>query len=338
MGSYTQLREKVGRDGEALRRSFFVDLAEHVPLARGIFPAEATTAPASLIDALLWLLRTSPGGSLSPATARRLRALALDFRRFGFPASAYRDFAAAAKRALAPLAGSQADALLNATAELMRSEAEAADAAGIPAATAARVASVDPRGAVTLVRLEAGMGLGYQPGQYMPVMAAGRQGEWRNLAPALPANPFGQLEFHVTDEFTPQVGAYVTLGAARGPALDLYSREDLLIVAAGTGAAVAKAIVFALAQQQDRPRTHLLLQAPSRAAHYDYQVFSALAELHGWFSLSRAPLGADIAPELWRGRRVVVSGASTSVREIADGLRGAASLVEIAPDAPVTWD
>ncbi|SDS84506.1 hypothetical protein [Corynebacterium timonense] len=328
MGSFTELRDAVSRDRTALRRDFFAALAEQVPQARGIFSPGASEVPASLIDALLWLLRTSPEGVLRPDTTQRLRAFALDFRRFGFPAAAYEDFAAAAARTLAPLGGSAAETLLDSAAEVMRREAEAADVAGIPAATAALVTSVDPRGPVTVVRLEAGMGLGYQPGQYVPAMAAGHQGEWHNLAPALPANPFGQLEFHVTDEFSPQVGGYVTLGAARGPELDLDDDAGLLIVAEGTGAAAAKAIVFALAQRSHRPDTHLVLRGDS----YDDQVFSALAELHDWFRVSRAPLSEELA----RGRRVVVCGASTRVGEIADGLGVPA--VRIAPDAPVSWD
>lgn len=345
MGRFSALVDYLDANSEVIRRRYFEELVGSVPDARGIFPAGTDTVPPSLVDALRWLLFQSPDGALTPAVARRLRTFALDFRRFGFPASAYSDFAAAAHRALEPAGLAEvpaALAIVDATADVMQREAAAADTAGIPAATAAQVASVSERGSdgrVKVVRLEAGMELSYLPGQFVPVMDAARPGVWRNLVPALPANPFGQLEFHVTDEFAPVAGSYVTLGAARGPVVRCEPEEALLIVAAGTGAAAAKALAFGFLDSAERPDVHLRLQAGTRRDHYDYRVFSALAEAHDWFSVSRAPLGPAVPPELWWGRRVVVSGASASVRAIASDLRGAGAgeVLEIAPDAPTMW-
>ena len=87
-----------------------------------------------------------------------LKALALDLRRTGFPAEEYPN----AVQMLIDEAGADAPELSEA-AELMRETASQADFAGVPAATAAQVTSVERRGGVQVVRLEAGTPVPYAP-------------------------------------------------------------------------------------------------------------------------------------------------------------------------------
>ncbi len=339
----------------ALRQRFFDALVSEFPPARGYFPPGTSTAPRPLVDALSWLLRNTPAGPghpvLPPAVARRLHAFALDFRRFGFSPDAYGIFADVAGRALADtLAGTVDGAELSAAVRIvaaaaaeMAGEAGAADLAGIPAATAARIDSVSRRGGVAVVRLEAGLPLGYSPGQCVPVMLVGQSGRWASLAPAIPANPFGQLEFHVDGEFEPEVGEYVTIGAARGPAVHFSAGDAVLAVAAGTGAAAVKALVFGWLEQDGRPDTHVLLAEPGPEgagdAVYDAAALEAVARRHSWLRVTRGPLDPGSAPGLVAGRSAVVCGASESVRPLASTLRdaGAREIVELAPDAPSRW-
>ncbi|MEX3504389.1 hypothetical protein [Corynebacterium sp. LK2510] len=347
MGTLTSLVARLDAEGEELRARFFAELVRTLPHARGVFPAGASTIAPSLLDALRTLLVSLPdaGVPLPDAIIHRLRAAALDMRRFGFPSSAYATFAEVLNRVLdAP----EAADVIDQAAAIMAHEADAADQAGIPPATAARIAHVEERGSdgrIKLVRLEAGIGLGYRPGQYVPVLPAGRQGAWVNLAPALPANPFGQLEFHVDGELDPVVGTYVTVGAARGEVLDVHAGERVLIVALGTGAAVAKALVFDILERADgaensaRPEIDLLLHAPSRRDHYDVATFSAVAELHPWLRVHRAPLGATVPPELVDGRTVIICGPAAHAEPVAEALRGGAQspVHVISPDAPQRW-
>ena len=321
-----------------------------------MFPVSATTVPPSLVDGLSWLLLNSPYAQIPPDVNRRLRALALDLRRHGFPPESYATFAEVANDVVAASAHDRvrreeiaaATQVVRAAADIMAAEASAADLAGIPAATAARVTSVDTRGTggrFHVLRLEAGMALSYRPGQFVPVMRAGAQGEWTNLAPALPANPFGQLELHLDGGAAPEVGSWVTLGAARGPVYRPTPGGSTLIVAADTGAAVAKALVFGLAEAGPelsvRPAVHLVLLADTRRDHYDYPAFTALAEATSWLRVTRAHLGtvqqqglrAALGEELTRASEVVVSGASSSVAAL-NAPRGA---TVIAPDAPLHW-
>ncbi|WP_291313970.1 hypothetical protein [Corynebacterium sp. UBA2622] len=355
MGDFTALTGRLDAAAPLLRERFLTTLISEFPAARGFFPESSTAVPRSLVDALSWLLRNTdpdtPDGPMFPEVVRRLHAAALDLRRFGFPPEAYPTFAEVAGRVLADTVPAPADEMgratwvINAAAAEMAREAAAADLAGIPAATAARVVSVDgrgPGGRVKVVRLEASMPLGYRPGQCVPVMHVDRRGEWTTLAPALPSNPYGQLEFHVTDELPAGVGDYVTLGAARGPVVACGEGDQLVIVAAGTGTAAAKALVFGFLEQEARPRVHLVLLpggAGSVDAGYDTEVFGALAHLHPWLRVTQAESPEVLALDLVGGRRVAVCGPSKSVGTLAHSLRGsgAAEVIELASDAPADW-
>lgn len=143
----------------------------------------------------------------------------------------------------------------------MADVARDADLRGLPAATAAQVTAVvpfgggdatsdtpgSPTGAGKLaVHLEAPMAVDYLPGQSLPVLVPGpygEKGEWRELTPALPSNPFGQLVFYVPDWWRwPEIGEYWTCGSARGQQLVLpdYGTVD----ATGDRLAGVRAAVF----------------------------------------------------------------------------------------------
>ena len=233
-----------------------------------LLPEGAVLMPQLLIDAATWILTHCPTPDLPPGVVRRLHAWALDLRRIGFPSAEFPTVAGM----LADVAefDTNARAVILAAAEEMRRAAADADEAGIPAASAAQVMEVNRDGAhrhgraskrgggdagVRVVRLESGMPVDYLPGQVLPVMQVGRQGVWRGLAPAMPSNSLGQLEFHVDGEIDPKVGSYLTLGAARGPSPALDGKRAL-IVASGSGLAAAKSLVFALLERETRPQVH----------------------------------------------------------------------------------
>ena len=265
-----------------------------------LLPEGAVLMPQLLIDAATWILTHCPTPDLPPGVVRRLHAWALDLRRIGFPSAEFPTVAGM----LADVAefDTNARAVILAAAEEMRRAAADADEAGIPAASAAQVMEVNRDGAhrhgraskrgggdagVRVVRLESGMPVDYLPGQVLPVMQVGRQGVWRGLAPAMPSNSLGQLEFHVDGEIDPKVGSYLTLGAARGPSPALDGKRAL-IVASGSGLAAAKSLVFALLERETRPQVHLIVAAESPADFYDLPAFAVLAKAQDWLEVTRA--------------------------------------------------
>ena len=185
--------------GPQVSRAWRARFSEAYPQAEMMLPPGDEMPPVLMRAALAVLER--------PADKVRddLKALALDLRRTGFPAEEYPN----AVHMLIDEAGADAPELTQA-AELMRDAASQADVAGVPAATAAQVTSVERRGGVQVVRLEAGTPVPYSPGQVIPVMSPNRPGEWTGLVPALPSNQLGQLEFHVPDEMQLQPGDWLT--------------------------------------------------------------------------------------------------------------------------------
>lgn len=289
------------------------------------------------------LLRTALAVLERPADKVRdeLKALALDLRRTGFPAEEYPN----AVHMLIDEAGADAPELIQA-AELMRDAASQADYAGVPAATAAQVTSVERRGGVQVVRLEAGTPVPYSPGQVIPVMSPNRPGEWTGLVPALPSNQLGQLEFHVPDEMQLQPGDWLTLGAARGGVRGDVDRQ-LLLVAAEGGFAAAKALVFHYLEQPDPPEVHLVVGADEPEGFYDTAALDALAKAQDWLDVTwiaetrvGAPLEQVVSGAgMWWGRGVIVCANEERAVSLAAALEvaGARDVQTVAPDAAPEW-
>lgn len=329
-----------------IRAALFDTLTREHPDAAALFPQGAREVPQQLLDAAVWTLTHSPSPEIPEGVAARLEAWALDLRRLGIPPAQFVEVAGM----LADVASldDAPRATLLAAAERMRAAAEAADLAGVPPAHAALITEVVPAtadGRVRIARLEAGSAVTYAPGQALPVMLPGEQGVWRGLAPATPANDFGQLEFHV-DRGAVVPGSYVTLGAPRGasPALDV----DATIVAVGTGLAAAKALVFDVLSREPAARQCVqLFIAPGASSFYDLPTFAALAASQPWLEVhcvveGDVPAGTcglpvvqgPVTPEHVAGRAVVVCGGAGDVDKLARALPGATVL---AHDAGWDW-
>lgn len=329
-------------------RAKFVEAYPHAPMM--LPPGERM--PQMLIDATTWLLSHSP-----IETTDRLRAIALDLRRTGFPAEEYPNamqLLGDAIRTVAEDTGAEVGAgaedptsALVAAGEVMREAASQADHAGVPAASAAQVTSVDDRDGVQIVRLEAGTRITYAPGETLPVMSPEAPGVWTGLIPALPSNPFGQLEFHIgTDtvastDLAVAPGAWLTLGAARG-GLQGFVDKQVLLVAAGTGLAAAKALVFHWLECGERPEVHLVSDVT-----YDRAALDALAGAQDWLDVSwvvESRLGVPLeqvvsGPGMWWGRDVIVCADQARAAAITGALEeaGAENVQVIAHDATPEW-
>ena len=321
--------------GPQVSRAWRARFSEAYPQAEMMLPPGDEMPPVLMRAALAVLER--------PADKVRddLKALALDLRRTGFPAEEYPN----AVQMLIDEAGADAPELIQA-AELMRNAASQADVAGVPAATAAQVTSVERRGGVQVVRLEAGTPVPYAPGQVIPVMSPNRPGEWTGLVPALPSNQLGQLEFHVPDEMQLQPGDWLTLGAARGGVRGDVDRQ-LLLVAAEGGFAAAKALVFHYLEQTDPPEVHLVVGASGPEGFYDTAALDALAKAQDWLDvawIAQSRVGAPLeqvvsGAGMWWGREVIVCANEERAVSLAAALEvaGARDVQTVAPDAAPEW-
>lgn len=318
MDRFSQEVRTLRSERERVREQLFSAIIAELPQGAGMFPRDSNKVSHELIDALTYIFLTSSRTATLPeSTLHTLRAWALDLRRYGFPPTAYAVFARLIRQVLS--AGIEARFVLEDAAAEMARTAHAADVEGVPAAAAARVTAVRPEGGIHVVRLEAGFPLGYRPGQFMPVLQVGRQGVWRNLAPALPANPFCQLEFHVTCEIEVQVGDYVTLGAARGM-WPSFARSELSVTAVGSGTAAAKAIVFHALEMPQPPRVRLALlgEVAQRST------FERLAAVCEWFSIVETPSTSG---------EVVYCGPEVDIA----ALNPPPGVLRVCPDAPEKW-
>lgn len=212
----------------------------------------------------------------------------------------------------------------------MAAAAREADLAGIPPATAAQVIGVRPvagrPGAEGVednkgtsvggagadggwaVYLEAPVPLDYAAGQTLPVLAGGAvpatpaasgsgpasapeaEPEWLELAPAIPANDFGQVVFFLPPGTpAPETGQLWTLGHPRGAALlpNTLATDGGPASLDGTGErlAAARAEVFALAEKlqnsEASPRVELVVDETGAKE----PGLTALAETADWLEV-----------------------------------------------------
>ena len=317
------------KDPANVRAAWFQRFIDAYPQGASLLPRDATEMPQIALDAVDYVLEHANTPQLPEDVQQRLETWALDLRRTGFPASEF-----------GMIAGLYGDAVkleeprrrvLAAAAEVMRRASVAADLEGIAPAHVAQVTDVTQTSGVTILRLEAGSKIDYQPGQVLPVMLAGQQGKWYHWAPAMPANSFGQLEFHAVLDSDP--GDYATVGAPHGEPMKVGER-DLLLVAVGTGLAAAKALVFDLLEREEKPNVHLII-TPGSEGFYDLATFSAMAKAQPWLTVTcccedpevdtadltcvRVPLHMLVqGPGTWWGKDVVLSGSEADITPLAE--------------------
>ncbi|MHA2789932.1 hypothetical protein ACXZ66_12450 [Corynebacterium sp. S7] len=283
--------------GDRLRALVHKQFLELVPEARGIFPEDLSGAHRELPLAVAWVLEHSLiDEPLPEKITTRVRSLGTDHRRHGFPADTYDSFGEILGSSLAEVIGTDlptervtaAQAVITQICQTMKEAATEADFAGVAPAHAAEVSSVERASrSVSIVYLESPTPVDYAPGQVLPVMLPSRRGSWLKLAPALPANQFGQLEFHVSADVPAQRGDYWTIGTAlHGFEGDLETRRDVLLVALGTGLAPIKSLLFHLLEQEIRPNVSLIISAKSAADLYDLATFVRLAQANEWLSVT----------------------------------------------------
>jgi NAD(P)H-flavin reductase/hemoglobin-like flavoprotein len=149
---------------------------------------------------------------------------------------------------------------------------------------------------LAVVRLRLDRPLHYHPGQYVNVHIPQCPRRWRYLSPAIPADPGGDIEFHVrvvpgglvsnaiVNETRP--GDRWRLSGPNGGLRVDRDGGDVLMVAGSTGLAPLRALIMALCRFTVNPRVHLFFGARYLCELYDLPTLWQVAGQNPWLSVS----------------------------------------------------
>jgi NAD(P)H-flavin reductase/hemoglobin-like flavoprotein len=163
---------------------------------------------------------------------------------------------------------------------------------------------------IAVMQLKPYYRLPFVPGQSVAVQCHLRPRQWRFLSPANAPRPDGTIELHIRHVPGGQVSAALVqalsvgdvlrLGAPVGERLTLAAgKQDLLMIAGGTGLAPLKALVEQVAAEGGRRRVRLYLGGRSARDLYDLKAMTQLAHEWPWFdvvpTVSADPYASDVA-------------------------------------------
>ncbi|MBD0863676.1 oxidoreductase [Gordonia sp. zg691] len=148
---------------------------------------------------------------------------------------------------------------------------------------------------LAVVRLLAHAPLTFNPGQYLEVHIPQWPKQWRNLSPAIPPNPAGELEFHVRaipgGTVSPaivsetRVGDVWTFAQGHGT-LHVDRGSKVLMIAGGTGLAPLRALLIEMSKRADSPETHIFYGMRYPGELYDLTVLRRIASTNPWLRVT----------------------------------------------------
>ncbi|MEV4130298.1 FAD-binding oxidoreductase [Nocardia sp. NPDC049707] len=149
---------------------------------------------------------------------------------------------------------------------------------------------------LAIVRLQSDSPIPYQAGQYVPVSLPQRPKLWRYLSPAIPANPYGEIEFHVrkirNGWVSPAVvnetkvgDRWMIAGPLGGLHIDRDSGRDVLLIGAGTGIAPLRAQLIQMGQRGVNPRVHFFIGGRYPCDLYDVENMWQLSQSNPWLTV-----------------------------------------------------
>ncbi|NNH75479.1 flavoprotein [Nocardia uniformis] len=149
---------------------------------------------------------------------------------------------------------------------------------------------------LAIVRLQSDTPIPYLAGQYVPIAIPQRPKMWRYLSPAIPTNPYGEIEFHVrkvrTGWVSPaivnetQVGDRWMIAAPLGGLhVDLQARKDVLMIGSGTGIAPLRAQLIEMGRRGINPRVHLFMGGRYPCDLYDVENMWQLSQSNPWLTV-----------------------------------------------------
>jgi NAD(P)H-flavin reductase/hemoglobin-like flavoprotein len=149
---------------------------------------------------------------------------------------------------------------------------------------------------LAIVRLQSENPIPYQAGQYVPVSIPQRPKMWRYLSPAIPTNPYGEIEFHVrkvrSGWVSPaivnetQVGdRWLIAGPLGGLHVDRNCGRDVLMIGSGTGVAPLRAQLIELGRRGMNPRVHFFIGGRYPCDLYDVENMWQLSLSNPWLTV-----------------------------------------------------
>ncbi|QGU01182.1 Phenol hydroxylase P5 protein [Corynebacterium kalinowskii] len=284
------------------RERVLTELYLKQPETRLLFPARAEDAHKHLVFALTYLLDSKPDEDLVANLAREHRAFGLttELAHAGFDiiSRTIHQFCSE----LPHQQVYEADQHLAWIRDTMIAALEA-HIAQQPELSYGTVVDVQRRARrITVIRLECPVPPRYLPGQYFSVSSPLIRGQWQHLAPAIPANDGGFIEFHLSDApelaglAVSQPGDQWYFGPPHG-SLSISGENDILMVAQGTGLAPLKAMVLEMLATGNSVRTHVYFGAEYPGELYDLAGLWSVAATAPWLAVT--PVVEKPADEWW---------------------------------------
>ncbi|CAM2999363.1 FAD-binding oxidoreductase [Prescottella defluvii] len=281
-------------------RTFYTQFFGRSPQSRALFPAGMDGQRVKLVAAIEFIVRgLDDTEQLLPFLAQ----LGRDHRKYGVQREHY---AAAGNALLDALRDADSDEPWDPRSDAVWRElialitttmSDAADADDFPALWEATVVSHERvLRDLAVIRLESDSPIPYSAGQYLSVQIPQRPQMWRYLSPAMPTNPFGQLEFHVRRVSGGWVSPAMVNETAVGDRwqlssplgglhVDRESGKDVLMIAGGTGLAPLRAQIMDMAHRGINPRVHLFVGGTYPCDLYDIETLWHLSLSNPWLTV-----------------------------------------------------
>ncbi|KKO83246.1 hypothetical protein [Corynebacterium otitidis] len=343
-GTPREVAEILGAQRTAFRDATVDYLLRRLPRLRRVAPLRQRRRAEALTERAVSLVARSPRGLLRGEDAAALERAGRANRRLGVPLRVYPVLAQALKaglRAAFTAAGEpytaaarDAEALAEAACASLARGAYAADLAGVPAATAGEVITVEhPTRTITALTVDTGAPVPRLAGQRLPATTPLAGGEWAPLSPAGAPDDSGQLTFFLHRATHPvyrrladaRVGDQVLLGEPEGGLSVPAGPAPATIVALDEGYAAARALVFELLGSEEPPETHLIIETRYPGEHVELARLEALATAASWLSVTA--VSREEADPWW-----------LAARESGGHVRRGAAAVAAVIDSPAVAD
>ncbi|MGC4935473.1 FAD-binding oxidoreductase [Gordonia sp. DT30] len=296
-----QLRELIGRDPDRFAGNVYTRLFAIDPDLRELFGAMMSLQREAFYHVIDHVLEVIPSESGQAELVEFLAQLGRDHRKFGVHPEHYHTIYRALMGEFAATLGEQWDeeaqrtvgqAMMLVTG-VMRGAAQTAP--GAATWTARVVEKFRISRGLAVVRLVTDTPLEFNTGQYLETQIPQWPKVWRNLSPAIPPNPHGELEFHVRAVSggtvssaivaQTQAGDVWTFGQSHGT-LHIDGDREVLMVAGGTGLAPLRALLIEMSTLADSPPTHIYYGARHPGELYDLPVLRQMAATNPWLQIT----------------------------------------------------
>lgn len=312
--------------GDEVPQHFYSTLFVTHPETRAMFPPSMAAQRDRLVGALGYTVANVDNlDALVPV----LQQLGRDHRKFGVAAEHYPLVGEALLETLRYFLGDRWDADLaqawsqayTVVAKVMSDAADEAAQLTPPWWNAEVIAREQRTFDITVLTLRPDYHYPYQSGQSVTVESPLRPTLWRHYSPANAPRADGSIELHVRAvaggavsaslAHLIGVGDVLRLGSPVGVELTLTGRDDLLLLAGGTGLAPLRALTEQLVADDDGRRVDLFVGARSSRELYDLKALRELEQ--GYRQLRVTPVISD-DPANPDGQSTVVDAALRSAR------------------------